>query len=49
MVENGENSGVFYEKSIFKVLGFSFFLKLDWVSYIVSIAKTSSKELELLR
>ena len=33
------------EKSHFKMLGLSFFSKLDWGSYTVSIAKTTSKAL----
>ena len=33
------------EKSHFKKLGLSVFSKLDWASYIVSIAKTTSKAL----
>ena len=36
------------EKSTFKMLGFSFSSKLDWGSYIISIAKTSSKKIETL-
>ena len=34
------------EKSSFKVLGLSFSSKLDWGSYIVSIARTASKNIE---
>ena len=34
---------VFEEKSSFKMLGLSFSSKLDWSSYIFSIAKTASK------
>ena len=33
------------EKSSFKMLGLSFSSKLDWVSYILSIAKTASKKM----
>ena len=36
------------EKSPFKMLGLTFSSKLDWVSYIVSIAKTASKKIEAL-
>ena len=32
-------------KSSFKMLGLSFSSKLDWVSYILSIAKTASKKM----
>ena len=32
------------EKSSFKNLGLSFCSKLDWGSYIISIAKTASKK-----
>ena len=38
---------VFEEKSSFKMLGLTFSSKLDWGSYIISIAKTASKKLEL--
>ena len=33
------------EKSSFKMLGLSFSFKLDWGSYIISIAKTASKKI----
>ena len=33
------------EKSSFKVLGLTFSSKLDWGSYIISIAKTASKKI----
>ena len=36
------------EKSFFKMLGLTFSSKLDWGSYIISIAKTSSKKTEAL-
>ena len=36
------------EKSSFKMLGLTFFSKLDWGSYIISIAKTASKKIETL-
>ena len=35
---------VIEEKSSFKMLGLTFSSKLDWDSYIVSIAKTASKK-----
>ena len=35
------------EKSYFKMLRLTFSSKLDWGSYIISIAKTASKKLEL--
>ena len=36
------------EKSSFKMLGLTFSFKLDWVSYIVSIAKTASNKIRAL-
>ena len=36
------DGSVLEEKSSFKMLGLTFFSKLDWDSYIISIAKTSS-------
>ena len=39
---------VLEEKSSFKILGLSFSSKQDWVSYIVSIAKTASKKVAAL-
>ena len=35
---------VLEEKYTFKMVGFSFSSKLDWGSYIISIAKTASKK-----
>ena len=35
---------VLEEKSSFKMLGLTFFSKLDWGSYIISISKTASKK-----
>ena len=35
------------EKSSFKMLGLTFSAKLDWGSYIISIAKTASKKIEV--
>ena len=42
------NRSVFKEKSSFKMLGLTFFSKLDWGSYIISIAKTASKKIGAL-
>ena len=39
------NGSVFEEKSSFKMLGLTFFSKLDWVSYIIFIVKTASKKI----
>ena len=39
---------VLEEKTSFKMLGLTFSSKLDWGSYIVSIAKTASKKYEAL-
>ena len=39
---------VLEEKSSFKMLGLTFFSKLDWGSYIISIAKTASKKIGAL-
>ena len=36
------------EKSSFKMLGLTFSSKLDWGSYIISIAKTTSKKIGVL-
>ena len=36
------------EKSSFKMLGLTFSFKLDWGSYIISIAKTASKKIGAL-
>ena len=38
---------VLEEKSCFKMLGLTFPSKLDWGSYMISIAKAASKKLEL--
>ena len=40
--------GLFLRKNIFKMLGLTFSSKLDWGSYIVSIAKTTSKKIGAL-
>ena len=39
---------VLEEKSSFKILGLTFSSKLDWGSYIISIAKTASKKIGAL-
>ena len=39
------DASVLEEKSSFKMLGLTFFSKLDWGSYIISIAKTASKKI----
>ena len=36
------------EKSSFKMLGLTFSSKLDWVSYIISVAETASKKVRVL-
>ena len=36
------------EKSSFEMLELTFFSKLDWGFYIISIAKTASKKIEAL-
>ena len=38
------DGSVLEEKSSFKILGLTFSSKLDWASYIISIAKTTSKK-----
>ena len=42
------DGSVLEEKSSFKMPWLSFFSKLDWVSYIISIAKTASKKIGAL-
>ena len=42
------DGSVLEEKSSFKMLEFTFSSKLDWGSYIISIAKTASKEIGVL-
>ena len=42
------DGSVLEENSSFKMLGLNFFSKLDWGSYIISIAKTASKEIRTL-
>ena len=39
------DGSVLEEKSSFKMLGLTFSSKLDWDSYIISIAKTASKKI----
>ena len=39
------DGSVLNEKSSFKMLGLTFFSKLGWSSYIISIAKTVSKKI----
>ena len=39
------DGSVLEEKTSFKMLGLTFSFKLDWGSYIVSIAKTASKKI----
>ena len=41
------DGSVLEEKSSFKMLGLIFSSKLDWGSYIISIAKTAPRKLEL--
>ena len=38
------DGSVLEEKSSFRMLGLTFSSKSDWVSYIISIAKTASKK-----
>ena len=42
------DGSVLEEKSSFKMLGLTFSSKLDWSSYIMSIAKTASKKIGAL-
>ena len=42
------DGSVLGEKSYFKMLGLTFSSKLDWGSYIISIAKTASKKIGTL-
>ena len=42
------DGSVLEEKSSFKMLGLTFSSKLNWGSYIISIAKTASKEIGAL-
>ena len=42
------DGSVLEEKSSFKMLGLIFSFKLNWGSYIISVAKTASKKIEAL-
>ena len=42
------DGSVLEEKSSFKMLGLTFSSKLDWDSYIISIAKTTAKKIGAL-
>ena len=42
------DGSVLEEKSSFKMLGLTFSSKLDWGSYMISIAKTASKKIGVL-
>ena len=42
------NGSVLEEKSSFKMLGSTFFFKLDWGSYIIFLAKSASKKIGVL-
>ena len=42
------DGSVLEENSSFKMLGLTFSFKLDWGSYVVSIAKTASKKIGAL-
>ena len=42
------DGSVLEEKSSFKMLGLTFSSKLDWGSYIISIAKSASKKIGVL-
>ena len=39
------DGSIIEEKSYFKMMGLTFSSKLDWSSYIISIAKTASKKI----
>ena len=47
-VDVKNDGSVLEEKSSFKMLGLTFFSKLDWGSYIISITKTALRKLEPL-
>ena len=42
------DGSVLQERSLFKMLGFTFSSKSDWGSYIISIVKTASKKIGAL-
>ena len=39
------DAGVFEEKTLFKMLGLPFSFKVDWGSYIISVAETARKKI----
>ena len=43
-----KEGSVLHEKSSFRILGLTFFSKLDWGSYIISNAKTTSMKIGAL-
>ena len=43
-IDEKMNGSILEEKSSFKMLGLTFSCKLDWSSYIISIAKTAAKK-----
>ena len=43
-----DDGSVLEEKSLFKMLGLTLSSKLDWGSYIISVAKTASKKIGAL-
>ena len=47
-IDGKMDGSVLEEKTSFKMLGLTFSSKLDWGSYIVSIAKTASKKIGIL-
>ena len=47
-IDVNTNGSLLEEKSSFKMLGLTFSSKLDWGSYIISIAKTASKKIGAL-
>ena len=47
-IDTKMDASAFEEKSSFKMLGLSFSSKLDWGSYIISIAKTASRKIVAL-
>ena len=47
-IDMEKDESVLEEKSYFKMLGLTFPSKLDWGSYIISIAKTTSKKIGTL-
>ena len=47
-IDKKMGGSILEEKSSFKMLGLTFSSKLDWGSYIISIAKTASKKIGAL-